>query len=142
MKWLTWCYQRSGNDGRRASGVGFDGNPMVKPPCQWADLSEECQLGTWDWVLSLEVGEHIPAEYERVFVENLHRHNRDGIILSWAVPGQGGFGHVNEKPNEDVIEMVCGYGYRHNRAVSTWLREVSTLRWFQNTLMLFERGDA
>ena len=29
-----------------------------------------------------------------------------GIILSWAVPGQKGQGHVNEKSNEAVIKVT------------------------------------
>jgi hypothetical protein len=48
-----------------------------------------------DWVMSLEVGEHIDAKYESTFVDNLHRANRKGIILSWGLVGQGGHSHVN-----------------------------------------------
>jgi hypothetical protein len=51
------------------------------------DLSKPVYLPPKDWVLSLEVGEHIPATFEKVFIENLHRHNKKGIILSWAVEG-------------------------------------------------------
>ena len=51
------------------------------------DLSQPIRLPPKDWVLSLEVGEHIPAAYEKTFIENLHRHNKKGIVLSWAVEG-------------------------------------------------------
>jgi hypothetical protein len=39
------------------------------------DLSRAVSLPIRDWVLSLEVGEHIPVEFESIFIENLHRHN-------------------------------------------------------------------
>eukprot|EP01031_Cornospumella_fuschlensis_P031929 gene31929-38603_t len=36
-----------------------------------------------DWVISLEVGEHIPKQFESTFIHNLHHVNRKGMILSW-----------------------------------------------------------
>ena len=41
-------------------------------------------------VMSLEVGEHIPADYEAIFLDNLARHAKEGVLLSWARPNQGG----------------------------------------------------
>ncbi|CAF0774187.1 unnamed protein product [Adineta steineri] len=51
------------------------------------DLSQPAYMEAKDWVLSLEVGEHIPVAYEKIFIDNLHRHNKKGIVLSWAVEG-------------------------------------------------------
>ena len=31
--------------------------------------------------------------------------SKHGIILSWAIIGQGGHGHVNNMANEDVIKV-------------------------------------
>ena len=36
----------------------------------------------------LEVGEHIPAELEAKFLNNLSSSARRMVILTWAVPGQ------------------------------------------------------
>merc|ERR1719437_97091 len=52
----------------RAAGLrvgGFDGNPATAEitggRCQQLDLSKEVDFGTrWDWVISMEVAEHIP----------------------------------------------------------------------------------
>ena len=33
-----------------------------------------------DWVVSLEVGEHIPREHEYTFLRNLHAHNCVGVL--------------------------------------------------------------
>jgi 2-polyprenyl-3-methyl-5-hydroxy-6-metoxy-1,4-benzoquinol methylase len=51
----------------------------------------------YDWIISLEVAEHIPEIYEAVYLDNIFRHAKEGIILSWAVPGQGGLSHINNK---------------------------------------------
>ena len=61
--------------------------------------------------MSLEVGEHIPKEYEDIFINNLHNNNNKGIILSWAILGQGGFGHVNEQNNDYIKSKMSNLGY-------------------------------
>lgn len=76
------------------------------------DLTEDQDLGRkFDWVQSLEVGEHIPPEKTSVFVNNLVKHAKNGIILSWAIPGQNGFSHINNKANSEVIEMLKAYNF-------------------------------
>lgn len=121
---------------------GFDGNPLTAAAaCKQADLSVQQELGLWDCVLSLEVGEHIPVEYEDTFLENLDRHNRRGIIMSWAVPDQGGYGHVNERENDYIIEKIGALGYRYFPDTSQRLRSLATKRWFKNTIMVFERDE-
>ena len=70
---------------------GYDGagnveewtNGMVR----WFDLTVPLSLPRADWVLSLEVGEHIPSMHEAMLFRNLHLHNCRGVVLSWAVPG-------------------------------------------------------
>ena len=61
----------------------------------WFDLSLPLSLPRSDWVISLEVGEHVPHSLEEMVVRNLHAHNCRGIILSWAALGQGGYFHIN-----------------------------------------------
>jgi tryptophanyl-tRNA synthetase len=57
---------------------------------RYFDLTRPRYLGkTFDWVTCFEVGEHIPPKYERIFVENLVRHAKEGIIISWALPCKG-----------------------------------------------------
>lgn len=131
-----------------AAGVhcdGYDGNPLTSEftggRCRQLDLSRESSPETvYDWVLSLEVGEHIPECFELVFLSNLHRHNRSGIVLSWAVPGQGGHGHVNERSNSHVRESVERLGYYSDTALEDRFRQsVSNCSWFRNTIMVFRR---
>ncbi len=82
--------------------TAYDGGEGVEAATDGAvrflDLSEPTWLGrTFDWVMSLEVGEHIPKEQESAYVGNIVRHASRGVVLSWAVPGQGGHHHVNNQ---------------------------------------------
>lgn len=124
---------------------GFDANPntpqMSGGLCEIADLSHPVWLGMWDWAYSLEVGEHIPPEYEQAFIDNIHIHNLRGAIVSWAVPGQTGIGHVNERPNEYIISEFTRRGYEYNAGESAWLRIAASLPWFKHTIMVFERPE-
>ena len=123
---------------------GFDGNPHTKEItrglCDVLDLSEPHTFPTqYDWVLSLEVGEHLPVEYEDVFIGNLHRNNVAGIVLSWAVVGQGGDGHVNERNNDYIRDKVCALGYEAVPEAEKELRGAARVWWFRNTVMVFRR---
>jgi hypothetical protein len=131
----------------QAAGInccGFDGNPDVR---QWAkdtyvvDLAEKnCGLGVWDRVLCLEVGEHIPQKYESIFLDNICYAARHEVILSWAVPGQIGQGHVNCQTNEYVEAKMLDYGFARNRqAEQEFRKRVNTLPYFRETLMVYYR---
>lgn len=121
---------------------GFDGNPATAaiPHCEVADLSLPLQVGQFDWVLSLEVGEHIPLEHEAVFLDNLDRHNRQGIVLSWAVEGQPGKGHINCRNNAYIKARLAKRGYQNDWTAEANLRHQSELWWFRHTLMVFRRS--
>lgn len=120
---------------------GCDGNPhtfgISRGTCFTCDLSRPLKTEKADWVLCLEVGEHIPKEYENQLMKNIHNLNTKGVILSWATPGQGGHGHVNEQPNEYVRELFKGYKIKKDWEKE--LRHAAVLPWFENTLMVFER---
>lgn len=124
---------------------GYDGNPdtflLSGGIAHVADLSAPVDLGKkFDWVLSLEVGEHLPKKFETQFIENLDRHNSHGIVLSWALKGQGGYGHFNEQPNEHIKNLMASYGYLNDIEAENKLRECSYLPWFKNTIMVFRRN--
>jgi hypothetical protein len=125
---------------------GCDGNPdtpaLTKGLGQVLDFSVPVDLEKrFDWVLSLETGEHLPKDYETTFIENLDRHNTKGIVLSWAVQGQSGFGHFNCQDNDYVKAVFAEYGYVNDPVAEATLRKRSSLWWFQNTIMVFRRPD-
>lgn len=126
--------------------MGYDGNPNTKiltnNMCDIIDLSKKFKLDKYyDWVMSLEVGEHLPKKYEDIFINNLHNNNKLGIILSWASIGQGGEGHVNEQ-NEDYIKSkFINLGYINDIETETKFRNASKLSWFKNTIMVFRKNN-
>jgi hypothetical protein len=93
LGWYGKALLANNSDGYRvASYTAFDGAENIDEIfpdrfVKYLDLSQPVRLAPKDWVLSLEAGEHIPAAYEKTFINNLHRHNKKGIVLSWAVEG-------------------------------------------------------
>jgi SAM-dependent methyltransferase len=122
---------------------GFDGSPltveMTNFICSVRDFSQRQNIGKYGLVLSLEVGEHIPAEYEDIFIDNLTDAAMGLIILSWAVPGQGGTGHVNCQNNSYIIRQMAERGFFYDSLATQYLRHKATIPWFKNTILTFER---
>jgi hypothetical protein len=120
---------------------GWDGNPMTPEIsggiCRVMDFSKPANIGLHDLVMSLEVGEHIPKKFESQFITNLTEASVRWIILSWAIPGQGGVGHFNEQSNMYIINEMENRGFKIQPSLSLTLRQRSTLPWFKNTLMVF-----
>ena len=93
-------------------------------------------------MLSLEVGEHLPVQYETLssrLIDTLDAHNRCGVVLSWAVVGQDGKGHVNCRSNEYVIAAMERRGYVYDAAAARGGRAVAELQWLAKTFMVFRR---
>jgi cyclopropane fatty-acyl-phospholipid synthase-like methyltransferase len=123
---------------------GFDGNPhtpeQTNNVCGVRDLSEDFD-DVYDWILCLEVGEHIPRKYEETFINNLHKNNRRGIILSWAVVGQTEHApeHVNTQNNDYVKNIFNDLGYASDLELENRLRNAAQSDWFKNTIMVFRK---
>ena len=123
---------------------GYDGNPntpkLTNNTCDVLDLSKPIKFNTpFSWVMSLEVGEHLPKKCEDIFINNLHKNNKNGIVLSWAVKGQGGYGHFNEQNNDYIKSKICKLGYINDIESENQLRKHSSLWWFKNTIMVFRK---
>ena len=123
---------------------GYDGNPdtglLTNHLCKVTDLSQPVNfVKPFSWVLSLEVGEHIPKKFENTFINNLHLNNVKGIILSWAIKGQRGYGHVNTQNNNYIKDKICKLGYINDIKIEKKLRKKSKLKWFKKTIMVFRK---
>ena len=59
----------------------------------------------------------------------------------FQVPGQGGFGHFNERDNDYVQTLFQGHGLEHCRRLQERLREQAGLSWFKQSLLAFRRGS-
>jgi hypothetical protein len=143
---------------------GLDGNPttpiLSEGACRVGDLSKRLQQKQnpptgqgqttkatevmcheeWfahDWSMSLEVAEHLPREYEDSFLCNLCRLGRKGVVMSWAVEGQEGIGHINCRNNDYVEGRMASLGYQLDYDKTVKLRTVASLPWFKFTVMVF-----
>jgi hypothetical protein len=63
------------------------------------------------------------------------------MVLSWAVKGQGGTGHVNEQDNGYIKEQICAKGYVNDVEAEEALRAASKFKYFRNTVMVFRRVE-
>lgn len=134
------------------SAEGYDGNPYTPDItsqiladgtcCDVLDLSKKIIFERqFDSVLSLEVGEHIPEIYEHIYLDNITRNSANYVVLSWAVIGQTGSGHVNCKNNEYIISEMKKRGFNHDTKASNYFRDRATLPWFKNTMMVFMKAS-
>jgi hypothetical protein len=97
---------------------------------------------TSDLVISLEVGEHIPAEFMGVYLDNITNHSAKYLITSWAVRGQAGFGHVNCLDNSEIIPEFEKRGFKllEKETEKSRLIIEDKAHWFRNTLFIFKNN--
>jgi len=98
-------------------------------------------LPRYDWVLSMEVLEHIGVGYETVVLDNIDRAAGHGAVLSWASPGQAGFHHVNNRPAEYLRKVMQTRGFRLDVPTSQKLRTVAKFPWLKRNLVVFYRQN-
>ncbi len=125
--------------------LGLDG-AWVKPEMlridvsrfQPADLRRPVRSDRiWDLALSLEVIEHIPKRHAAEFVSSLTGLSKT-VLLSAAIPRQGGNGHVNEQWPSWWAALFAEHGYvpvdalRHR----IWKMEQVTF-WYRQNMLFF-----
>jgi 2-polyprenyl-3-methyl-5-hydroxy-6-metoxy-1,4-benzoquinol methylase len=87
------------------------------------DLTIDFDLVFKGNVLCLEVFEHIPKQYESLFVDNIVRHCDSKLIISVAHEGQQGLGHVNCRPDWYVKELFEGKGFKFEKELTESIRK-------------------
>lgn len=92
-------------------------------------------------VLCLEVAEHVPRERHTALFDFITRHTEeDGrIVFSGATPGQGGHGHISERPEEEWVAEFAKRGWIVDRGATMDLRRLAALQWFQNNVTVYGR---
>ena len=92
-------------------------------------------------VITLEVGEHIPKEHEQTFLDTITNSCGDKLVMSWALPGQPGIGHINCQPREYIIAEVERRGFRYLPELTEEAKQHvdDNCDWFRRTLLIFER---
>jgi len=105
------------------------------------DLTKPFKVEKPGVVLLLEVGEHVPPQYETQLLRNVSDACSGLLVLSWALRGQGGDGHFNEMSNEEVVEKLKVFGFALQEDDTQQVRglDFRNAWWFRNTLMIFKR---
>jgi hypothetical protein len=124
--------------------MGLEGDPVKTDydfEIKSQNLAEDFDLNLKGVVISLEVGEHIPKQYQDVFLNNIEKHCDNILIMSWAVRGQGGVGHFNEMNNDEIIPEIEKRGFMLLNEETENARQSikSDCFYFQNTLLVFKK---
>ena len=122
----------------------FDGAPFCENTTnglvKYLDLTIPVYgMSLYDWVLSLEVGEHIPKAYEEIFLDNIVRHAKKGVVLSWAIPHQPGHGHVNSQPIDYIKNQLNIRGFYHDKNNSEHLQQNARYSWLRRNVNVYWR---
>lgn len=124
--------------------IGYEGDPPKNKVWQniiKQDLTIPFEISSKGVCIFLEVAEHIPSELCEIAVQNVTNACDKYLILSWAIRGQPGFGHINCLDNYEVIEKIEKLGFKFLQEDSTSARSVitDTTPWFKNTILIFEK---
>jgi SAM-dependent methyltransferase len=115
---------------RGVRGVGYEYSAAALALCRQRALDvrrldierDPMPSGRADVVISTEVAEHLPESCADRFVDLLTG-LADNVVLTAALPGQGGTDHVNEQPNEYWIAKFAGRGlFLDEMITSLWRR--------------------
>jgi len=132
--WLneTGLLQAFAFDGTEQASVGSDGVVHT------INLIEDQHLWrTFDWVMCLEVGEHVPKQHQGTLLSNIKRHARKGIVMSWSSDWEG-IGHVNCMPQEVFVALVeKETGFVHDKAASEAVRGGCEIEYIARTVAVF-----
>jgi hypothetical protein len=120
--------------------LGVDIAAPDRPGFVVGDLTELLDLQrTYELVLCLEVGEHLPEAAAPTLADTVARH-ADTLLFSAAVPGQEGTGHINCQPHEYWHELFAERGLQAEDSVRPLIAHDSRVSpWYRNNLYLYVR---
>lgn len=126
--------------GERVPLVG-DNCHIVSEIC-WINTSSSFQtsLPSRDWVIALEIVQHLTGRLRAQFVYNIAELCTEGVVLSGATPVQNGHGGIIEILHDDIINEMRTNGFKYDIAQSTAFRDsVTNSWWLESSLMVFRR---
>lgn len=105
------------------------------------DLTEGLP-GVWDdapldLVLCLEVAEHLPASSGLILVRDMCRLAKR-VLWSAAIPGQGGEGHCNERPEAYWEGVFAANGFRREEWIRDAIKGAQIPSWYTR-VSIYER---
>jgi len=82
-----------------------------------------------DLVVCLEVAEHLPADRGPSFIKDLCNSSHR-IVFSAATPGQGGHGHINERPHTYWKELFENEGFTVSTELQGRFAQSPSIAWW------------
>ena len=101
------------------------------------DLTLPFSHGRFDFVLSLEVAEHIPSAQLPMFLSNLARHALRGAVVSWSWCGAPGERHVSCRSPAEAAKMMASVGFVVDKEASRRAQEASSVWWIKRTVQVY-----
>jgi SAM-dependent methyltransferase len=142
--WLSVFREHGVNDIFGMDGSWVDQDMLFIPAELFTkvDLKEPIRTERqFDLVLSLEVAEHIPAEFAGAFVDSLTRMG-SAILFSAAIPGQGGTHHVNEQWPDYWVRLFEKRGFTVIDSIRKKVWQNDKVEWwYAQNLLLFVHAD-
>jgi hypothetical protein len=103
------------------------------------DLTEPIQLGTFDLVLCLETGEHLPEDSADTLIDTLVRHG-DVVVFGAAVPGQEGKGHINCQPHRYWHDKFEARGFETRDVIRPLIENDARVSpWYRSNMFVYRR---
>lgn len=135
-----WWALEFQNHGATVLGVDGFANELAIDNFVQANLSKPLPaLGSFDLAVNLEVAEHLPASRAKGFIDDLCG-LAPNVLFSAAIPGQGGLGHINERPPSYWVEMFEQNGFSVSGALrwQFWTNP-QVENWYCQNLMFASR---
>lgn len=124
--------------------VGYEGvvpQNQIFENIKSQDFTKQFDIEKKGNVICLEVGEHIPAQYQNIFLDNVTNACDNILVLSWSIRGQLGLFHVNCLNNDEVIHEVekRGFVFLNNDSWTARKSIGTACDWFKNTILIFKK---
>ena len=123
---------------------GYDGSPTIEEITngfvKHMDLTIPQTFNkTYDWVISISIGECIPRSLEHIYIENVVKAAKEGLVISWGYKLNPEYKFSNEKSPEEVTDLITQHGFKLHKDWSLMLRISSAIAWYRRGLLVFFR---
>lgn len=106
----------------------------------YCKLRDKVNNERYDWVVSIEVGGHIPICFEQRFLNTITNTAKKGIILNWNNLEQKGYNRFycfNWQSNSYIENEIKKRGWYRDFIVEEQLKQKSTL--YKKSLMVYKK---
>lgn len=135
---------------------GIEGSPSVKPfihpsirdKVQQLDLCNVLDVGQYDLVISMEVGEHISPEYMDTYVSNICRASHKWLVFTACYFKSNNMLHINTKKRWIWVRKIRSHGFViEPNLTQKWLDEMQAdptfkgTPWFTKAIVFYLGGQ-